>query len=310
MTASSVVIAHSSEDETLRSRIEKLAESLDRNARAEGMNETAIPSLHLFRSSAPTGWAPALYEPALVLVVRGGKELQIGGEIWRYDPAHYVLASVDLPLLCRVVTAPCLVLRLRIDPLDVGELLAGGTETPADRTSLRGLAVTPVEPPLLDAVVRLVSLLDAPADIPALAPLVRREIVYRVLTGPRGARLRQAAASGAPAERVADAISWIRGHMADPLRVEEVARKAGMGLSAFHVHFKTVTGLSPIQYQKRLRLMEARRTMVAGLTAAEAASHVGYASPSQFSRDYRRTFGAPPRKDVEAIRGEPADPVV
>jgi transcriptional regulator GlxA family with amidase domain len=165
--------------------------------------------------------------------------------------------------------------------------------------------VTRVEPDLLDALLRLVGLIDAPADIPVLAPLIQREIIYRVLSGPQGPRLRQTAASGAPTQPIAQAISWIRDHAAEPLVVEDVARRVGMGVSAFHLHFKTVTGISPIRFQKRLRLLEARRLMVsAGLTASEASSRVGYASPSQFSRDYRKAFGAPPRRDVASLRSE------
>ena len=149
------------------------------------------------------------------------------------------------------------------------------------------------------------ALLDSPRDIGPLAPLVLREITYRVLTGPQGARLRQIAAAGAPAQRIARAIRWLKDHFADPLRVEALARHVGMSPSAFHLHFKGVTALSPLQYQKRLRLQEARRLMLGeGLDAAEAAFRVGYESPSQFSREYRRMFGAPPRRDVAALKVE------
>jgi AraC-like DNA-binding protein len=157
----------------------------------------------------------------------------------------------------------------------------------------------------MDAVGRLVALLDAPRDIETLAPLVLREVTYRVLTGPQGARLRQVAAVGAPGQRIARAVRWLKDHFADPLRVESLARQARMSLSGFHQHFKEVTGLSPVQYQKWLRLHEARRLMLGeGLDAAEAAFRVGYESPSQFSREYRRMFGAPPRRDVVALQAE------
>jgi AraC-like DNA-binding protein len=165
--------------------------------------------------------------------------------------------------------------------------------------------VTPVEPLLLDAVSRLVALLDSPQDIGPLAPLVLREITFRVLAGPQGARLRQIASAGAPAQRIALAIRWLKDHFADPLQIESLARHVGMSLSAFHLHFKAVTAMSPLQYQKRLRLQEARRLMLGeGLDAAQAAFRVGYESPSQFSREYRRTFGTPPRRDVAALRVE------
>lgn len=282
---------------------------LDRHARTEGAHATAIPALDLFRRTSPSEWAPALYEPALIFLARGAKELQIAGSTHRYDPSHYVLASVDLPLTCRVSEAseeaPYLALRLRIDPLLVGELLAEGAQPPASPATARGIVVAPLEPRLSGAVTRLVGLLDSPRDVGVLAPLFLREITYRVLSGPQGARLRQTTASGAPAQGIARAIAWIREHAAEALRVEDVAGQAGMGLSAFHLHFKTVTGMSPLQFQKRLRLLEAKRLLVsAGITAAETAQRVGYASPSQFSRDYRRTFGAPPRQDVATTRSD------
>jgi AraC-like DNA-binding protein len=217
--------------------------------------------------------------------------------------------SVDLPVDARVVEAaagrPYLAVRLSLDPAVVGELLADGTAAPPLGRPARGLAVTPVEPPLLDAVTRLVALLDSPQDVGPLSPLVLREITYRVLTGPHGLRLRQIAAAGAPAQRVARAIRWLKDHFADPLRVVALARQVGMSPSAFHLHFKGVTGMSPLQYQKRLRLQEARRLMLGGgIDAADAAFRVGYESPSQFGREYRRMFGASPRRDVAALKVE------
>ena len=156
-----------------------------------------------------------------------------------------------------------------------------------------------------DAIGRLVSLLDTPADIAALAPLVHREVAYRVLKGPQGARLGQIAAAGAPAHRIARAVGWLKEHFAEPLSVESLARLVGLRPSAFYLHFKEVTGLSQLQYQKRLRLQEARRLMLGeGLEAAAAGFRVGYESPSQFSREYRRLFGAPPRRDLAALKVE------
>jgi AraC-like DNA-binding protein len=229
----------------------------------------------------------------------------LAGEVYRYDPAHSLVISLDLPISVRVVEAtpdrPCLAFRLSLDPSVVGELLADCSDSLTVAPPARGLDVSPVETQLLDAVGRLVALLDAPRDLPALAPLVIREVTYRVLAGPQGARLRRIATAGATAQRIARAVRWLRDHFADPLRVEALARKARMSLSGFHQHFKAATGLSPVQYQKRLRLQEARRQMLGvGLDAAEAAFRVGYESPSQFSREYRRMFGAPPRRDVVA----------
>lgn len=231
----------------------------------------------------------------------------MGGEAFRYDPLHSLLVSVDLPATSRVIEAsserPCLAVRIALDLAVVGELLADNATTDLPLSSERGLATGSVDPPLLDAVARLVALLDFPQDIKALTPLVKREIVYRVLTGSQGARLRQLASTGGPAYRIASAIRWLKEHYADPLRVESLARRVRMSPSAFHLHFKGVTAMSPLQFQKQLRLQEARRFMLAeGLDATRAAFRVGYESPSQFSREYRRMFGSPPRKNVSALQ--------
>jgi AraC-like DNA-binding protein len=243
------------------------------------------------------------------MVAQGAKEVFLADETYRLDPAQSLLVSVDLPVAARVVEAspghPYLAVRLALDAAVVGELLADGTPTPPLGLPARAIAVTPAEPPLLDAVSRLVALLDSPQDTAALAPLVLREITYRLLTGPQGARMRQIVSAGAPAHRIARAIRWLKDHFADPIQVESLARRVGMSPSAFHLHFKHVTALSPLQYQKRLRLHEARRLMLGeGLDAAESAFRVGYESPSQFSREYRRMFGAPPRQDITALKAE------
>ncbi|OWK36495.1 AraC family transcriptional regulator [Fimbriiglobus ruber] len=285
----------------------KLASAIERQTAADGTFGTAVPALRLYRSSAPSDHAAVVYEPSLCIVAQGAKEVLLADEVYHYDPAHSLLVSVDLPVTSRVVEAtpdrPCLVVSISLDLAAVGELLADGLTAPPLGSPTRGLAVCPVEPPLLDAVGRLVSLLDSPADIVPLAPLALREITYRVLTGPHGARLRQIAAAGAPAHRIARAIRWLKDHFADPLRIDSLAKHVRMSPSAFHLHFKGGTAMSPLQYQKRLRLQEARRLMLGeGLDAAEAAFRVGYESPSQFSREYRRMFGAPPRQDVAALK--------
>lgn len=292
-------------------KLTELAARIGRHTPADGAHATDVAELTLFRASHRSEPVGVLYEPSLCLIAQGSKEVRLGDEAYRYDPAHFLLVSVDLPVSGCVTVAtpdePYLALRIGLDTGTVGELLADGAHTDAPAPAARGLAVSPVEPPLLDAVTRLVGLLDAPRDVITLAPLVLREITYRLLTGPQGAWLRQMAAVGAPAQRIARAIRWLRDHFAEPLRIESLARQAKMGASAFHQHFKTVTALSPLQYQKRLRLQEARRLMLGeGLDAAEAAYRVGYESPSQFSREYRRQFGAPPRADVAALRAESA----
>jgi AraC-like DNA-binding protein len=287
----------------------KLASAADRLTPADGTHETRIPALAFYRASAPSEHDAAVYEPCLCIIAQGAKEVLLGGEAYRYDPAQSLVVSVELPVTARVVEAspdrPCLAVRVALDPVVVGEFLAGGTTVPPAGPSGRGLGVAPPGPQLLDAVNRLVALLDDPQDIEPLAPLVLREITYRVLTGPHGSRLRQIAATGAPAQRIARAIRWLKEHFAEPLRVEALAKQVKMSPSAFHAHFKAVTALSPLQYQKRLRLQEARLLMLGdGLDAAEAGFRVGYESPSQFSREYRRMFGAPPRRDVASLKLE------
>lgn len=289
------------------SDLARLAASIERRTRTDGVHPTAVPELTLFRGSTLSEPTAVVYEPSLCVVAQGCKQVLLAGEWYQYDPAQFLLVSVDLPAFGRVTaasqSAPYLGLRVTFDPRVVGELVAEGAGADS-LASTRGLAVSPLDASLLDAVVRLVGLLDAPADAGILAPLVLREITYRVLGSAQGGRLRQIAAAGAPAQRIARAIRMLRERFAEPLRVEDLAREVRLSPSAFHQHFKKVTTMSPLQYQKRMRLQEARRLMLGeGLEAAEAAFRVGYESPSQFSREYRREFGAPPRRDVAAIRG-------
>src|SRR5437763_5199683 len=230
----------------------KLAAGIERHTGADGGYDTAVPALRLSRFSAPSDLVALVYEPSLCVVAEGAKEVLLADETYRLDPARSLLVSVDLPVSARVVEAPpgrpYLAARIALDPAVVGEPLADGPTTPPVGPPSRGLAVTPVEPSLLDGVARLVDLLDSPQDIGPLAPLVLREINYRVLTGPQGSRLRQIAAAGAPAQRIARAIRWLKDHFADPLRVESLAKHVRMSPSSFHLHFKGVTGMSPLQY--------------------------------------------------------------
>lgn len=287
--------------------LKNLAKAVQKHIPLDGMQQTSINELTLYRSSSPTEHDAAVYEPALVVMAQGSKEVVLGDTSYRYDPNHYLLVSVDLAVSARVLeatpTRPSLALRIVFDLGVVGELIAEGvTElfiTPTDR----GLSVTPIDEPLRDAVARLVELLDTPQHVQVVAPLILREITYRILVGPQGARLRQIASAGAPAQRIAQAIRWLKEHHAQPLRIEQLAKRTGMSPSALHLHFKNVTSMSPLQYQKQLRLQEARRLMLGeGLDAAQAAFRVGYESPSQFSREYRRLFGAPPRQHVTTIQ--------
>lgn len=285
----------------------RLAAAIERQTPTDGIRVTALPELILARNPRPTEPLALVVDPSLCIVAQGAKEVYLAGEAYRYDPARMLLVSIDLPVSARVVEAspsrPCLAVRVSLNPSVIGELLADCPNDVRTGPPSRGLDVSPVEPQLLDAVARLVSLLDAPRTLATLAPLVLREITYRVLIGPQGARMRQIATAGAPDRQVARAIRWLRDRFAEPLRGESLGRQARMSLSGFHQHFKAITGLSPLQYQKRLRLQEARRLMRdEGLDAASAAFRVGYESPSQFSREYRRMFGDSPRRDVVALK--------
>jgi AraC-like DNA-binding protein len=286
---------------------EKLASIVECQTGTDNVFDTAIPAIKLSRFSAPSELSALVYEPCLCIVAQGAKEVLLAGDSYRLDPAQSLLVSVDLPVEARVVEATAD--RISLDPAVVGELLADGTTIQPLGPPARAIAVTPVDPPLIEAVTRLVTLLGAPQDILALSPLGLREVTYRLLTGPQGARLRQIASAGVPAHRIARAIRWLKDNFAEPLRIEALSKHVGMSPSAFHLHFKGVTGLSPLQYQKRLRLQEARRLMLGdGLDAAVAAFQVGYESPSQFGREYRRMFGESPRRDVEAVKGETQEP--
>lgn len=290
-------------------QLQSLAKMVEKRAPKDGEHLVAIPEVLLFRSSKKSEHVSTLYLPCLCVNVQGAKEVVVGEQTFRYDPAHSLVVAVDLPAYSRVVEAtpehPCLVIRIEIDPTVVGDLIAEGSKVHIPGPSERGVAVHPVDAKLLDAVTRLMNLLDTPEDIAPLSPLILREIIHRVLTGPQGLRLRQIALAGAPAQRISKAIRWLKDHFSDPLDVRSLAKEVGLSPSAFHQHFKNVTAVSPLQYQKRLRLQEARRLMLCErIDAADAGFRVGYQSPSQFSREYRRMFGAPPQQDVTTLRNE------
>jgi AraC-like DNA-binding protein len=285
----------------------KFASAVERHAGTDGTHATEVPGLALYRASCVSEHDATVYEPSLCVIAQGAKEVVVGGETFRYDTSHSLLVSVDLPALSRVIEAstkrPCLAVRVSLDLAVIGELLATVTNSNTSPSSKRGVSVAPLERQLVDAIERLIGLLDAPQDIPTLAPLIMREIIYRLLSGPQGARLRQIASAGAPAYRISKAILWLKTHFNESVSVEALAKRVGLSPSSLHQHFKGITAMSPLQYQKQLRLQEARRLLLGeSLDAADAAYRVGYESPSQFSREYRRMFGAPPRKDVATVK--------
>jgi AraC-like DNA-binding protein len=289
--------------------ITEMAQIIARHTPEQGYQPCAIGGLWLIRTDTPSLPVPTVYDPSLCIIVQGAKTVSVGGRSLFYDEANYLIASVDLALVGHVVTAnpdrPYLCCKIDLDPTVLAELIMAedGALPPGEPPAL---AVHPSDPALLDAACRLLRLLDTPQAIPALAPLIQREILYRLLIGPHGAMLRHAASADSHLGQISRAIAWIREHMREQLRIADVARAARMSVSSLHQHFKTITGLTPLQYHKQLRLQEARNLMIAaGMHAGAAGFAVGYDSPSQFSREYRRLFGAPPRSDIARLELAP-----
>lgn len=285
-----------------------LAASIARLTEHDEQPAGPVPGLALFRRSHPSTPHSGLYQPSLCIVAQGAKEAHLGQERFVYDVEHYLITSVQLPAMFRVSRAtpakPYLGLTLIFDLVEVARLMAD-SQLPPPRIGqpLRGMATARADAALIGAVQRLVDLLDHPQDIPVLAPLIRREIIYRLLIGDEGARLRQMVTAGSQSQHLSNAISWLNRNFTAALRIDRLALMASMSPSTFHHHFRNLTALSPLQYQKQLRLREARRLMLAeDRDAASAAFSVGYESPSQFSREYRRLFGDPPARDIAKLR--------
>ncbi|WP_129775921.1 AraC family transcriptional regulator [Peristeroidobacter soli] len=286
----------------------ELAALVTRLTPQEGIYPSAVPGLTVIRANAPSMPTPSVYDPSLCIVVQGRKRAVLGDDVYYYDALNYLTVSVTLPAIGHVLEAtpekPYLCMRLELDARTIGELLLQVGRSAVPPSTDRGLYVARTSPQLLDAVVRLTRLLDQPRDAAILAPLVLREIHYRVLTGELGHRLRELCVVDSQVNRVARAIELLRKRFTESLRIEDLAAAAHMSESSLHHRFKAVTAMSPMQFQKHLRLHEARRLMLTeGLEAAAAAHRVGYESPSQFSREYRRLFGAPPRREIETVRG-------
>lgn len=288
--------------------LDSLRNSIARWTEHDDHRMTPIPALSLFRAHEPTQLTAILYEPSICMVVQGAKRVLLGDEAYVYDPGHFLLTSIDLPTVVQIIEAsrdkPYLGLKLKIDQRELSQLMVDSSlPPPRTRQSSRGMATGDVTLPLLTTVQRLLDVLDEPRDIPILGPLIQREICYRLLVSDQGERLRQIASAGSQGHQVAQAISWLRRNFSQPLRIDDLATLVSMSKSAFHHHFRTLTAMSPLQYQKNLRLNEARRLMLTeNLDATSAALQVGYESPSQFSREYSRTFGAPPLRDVTDLR--------
>ncbi|HUA61618.1 MAG TPA: AraC family transcriptional regulator [Verrucomicrobiae bacterium] len=278
----------------------------------EEKRATDISGLMLYQRTSPTAPCSMTYEPGVTVIAQGRKKVELGSRVFIYDASRFLLTSIDLPVVSRVIEAseevPCLAMWLKLDMPMVRELLSREeidvAEAPAGTP---GMATGETTVEFLGACCRLLDLLETPRDIPFLSGLIQREIIYRILGSAEGARLRAIATMGEQSQRTAKAVAWIRTNFAKPLRVEELARISGMGVSTLHHHFQALTAMSPLQYQKQLRLQAARgRMLIDGLDAAGAAFEVGYESASQFNREYSRFFGRPPMRDIRKLRAPDA----
>ncbi|MGO4495705.1 AraC family transcriptional regulator N-terminal domain-containing protein [Paenibacillus sp. 2RAB27] len=286
----------------------ELAKIINRHAKNEGVYNTAIPSLVFVRDSNGSVPRHGVYKPSFCIVVQGAKEVWLGEDCFKYNPADYLISSVHLPVIAKITEAspdvPYLGFILEFMANQILEILRDseirvGTKEHAKR----GMFVSRMEPSLLDAVTRLARLLDNPKDIPILAPLFTKEILYKVLQGQHGGRLEQLAIEGSSAHQINEVIEHITNNFDKSFRIEELAEKASMSVSSLHRHFKEITAMSPVQFQKQLRLQEARRLLLTeSADAGDVAFRVGYESPSQFSREYSRMFGYPPRQDLQRLK--------
>jgi len=272
----------------------------------DGFKEV-LPGLFFARSSKSIE-AQSVYQPAFCFVAQGSKRAFVGEEIFRYDPGNYLIFTVDLPIIFKVDEAskerPYVGLALNLDPTLVGSVMieSGIQMNKADAT-VKAMNVSSVDADLLDAIVRLIRLLETPDDQKVLGPMIMKEITYRLLRGGQGARLSHLLDYTGDTQRISKAIRHLREHLREPLKIESIARELGMSISGFHHHFKSVTAMSPLQFQKHLRLQEARRLMMGeDLDAASAGFRVGYEDRSYFSRDYKKMFGAPPMRDIATLR--------
>ena len=286
----------------------ELAAIIEQYCNTDGMNPTPIPGLTFFRHAAPSAAACAVVKSVFALPVQGAKRVVLADEAYAYDQRHYLITSVDLPLLAQITeaspAAPYLALALELDVRQIGELMSKMPPfLPSTVTVSRGLAISEITSDILAAALRLARLVATPEAIPVLAPLIEQELLYHLLSGEQGGRLRDVAIKGSQSHQISRAIQWINQHYSEPMVIDELAGVVSMSKSSLHHHFKSLTSMSPLQYQKTLRLQEARRLMlIEQLDAASASHRVGYESPSQFSREYRRVFGAPPLKDIAQMR--------
>jgi len=286
---------------------EELADRIARALPRDGHIEPK-PGLHFRRHSKPGDRVYVVSDPSFCVIAQGAKEIGLGDETFRYDAAHYLISTMQLPLAGKVAEAsahcPYLSFRLILDPSVVTSVMVeSGVLHPRGDGGLKAIDVSALDASLLDATLRLVRLIDSPNEYRVLAPPVIREIIYRLLAGAHADRMRHLATFGGLSHRMVRAVQKLRENFDKPLRIEAIAQELGMSVSGFHSHFKAATAMSPLQFQKHLRLQEARHLMLSkNLDAAEAGYRVGYDDPAYFSRDYKRHFGEPPMRDVERLR--------
>lgn len=273
----------------------------------EGIGPLTGPGLHLIASTGVTDAQQVVYEPMVCLILDGAKSTSLGSETYPYRAGQYLVVSEELPVSGKVIEAPYLAVGVPLDPVMIAELLMETEGAVPETTPVRGLAVSDMDDDLIDTVIRLVRLMDRPEQAAVLGPMIRRELAWRLLVGERAGMMRQLAASDGRSAQVKRAIRWLRQNYAEPMRIERLAEVAGMSETSLHRHFKAVTAMSPLQYQKQIRLQEARHRLLSeGRDVAGVGFSVGYDSPSQFSREYARLFGRPPGRDLERLRADPA----
>ena len=297
-----------SRDGQASSALPRLAQAVERIARFDGDHVTAIPALSLHRRSSPTEPRHCVYGLGLGVIIQGSKQVLLGSDVINYAPGQSMLTTIDSPVIAHVAKAsqrePFLGLFLTLDSRVITQSASELelSRRPRER-ALRSISVEASDAPLIDALVRLVELLGEPALVASLAPLIQQEIVVRLLAGPHGAHLQDLVSTGSPSQQISKAVAWLKRHFMEPMEVEGLAARAHMSPSTFRQHFRTITGTSPLQFQKQLRLQEARQLMLNGnVDASNAGGLVGYESPSQFSREYSRLFGEPPQRDAKRMR--------
>ncbi|MBX4872048.1 AraC family transcriptional regulator [Rhizobium bangladeshense] len=293
----------------------EIAAVIARHVSKDGFQATPIERATLVRSSTVTMPMPNVYRPQLCLVAQGGKQVTLGDRVFKYTPGRYGVVTYDLPVIGHVVEAtpdkPYLCLYVDFDPVMLGDLALRVPPPPGTPYSPIGKTVSDAGAGLLDAALRLLRLLDDPAALPVLGPLAEQEILYRLLADPDGARMRHITSGQGRVAQVGRAIAWIGRNFRERFSIERLATEVGMSPSSLHEHFRAVTAMTPLQFQKQLRLQDARSLMlVEDIDATTAAFRVGYESPSQFTREYRRHFGEPPARDIARLRASPGLAVV